>query len=53
MSGESRKSFAVAIASFVIGAAVASVLGNPKNRDKIAEASKTFSKRLAKRNDVA
>ena len=52
MSGNSR-SFAVAIASFVIGAAVAAVLGNPKNREKITEASKNVSKRLAKRNDVA
>jgi hypothetical protein len=53
MNGESRRSFAVAIASFVIGAAVASVLGNSKTRERITEASKTVSKRLAKRNDVA
>jgi len=53
MSRESRKSFAVAIASFVIGAAVASVLGNPKTREKITEASKNVTKKLARRNDVA
>ena len=53
MNGESRRSFAVAIASFVIGAAVASVLGNSKNRERIAEAGKTVTKKLAKRNDVA
>ena len=52
MSGNS-KSFAVAIASFVIGAAFASVLGNPKTRERLTEASKTVTKKLAKRNDVA
>jgi len=53
MSGESRRSFAVAIASFVIGAAVATVLGNPKNRERLNEASKTVTKKLQRRNDVA
>jgi hypothetical protein len=53
VNGESKRSFAVAIASFVIGAAVASVLGNPKNRERITEAGKTVTKKLARRNDVA
>jgi hypothetical protein len=56
MNGESKKSFAVAIASFAIGAVVAGVLGNPRTRAKIAESSKLLAKktkRLAKRTDLA
>jgi hypothetical protein len=56
MNGESKRSFAVAIASFAIGAVVAGVLGNPKTRAQIAEGSKLLAKRtkrLARRTDVA
>jgi len=47
MSGESRRSFAVALASFAIGAVVAGVLGNSKTREKLLEASKKLSNRTA------
>jgi hypothetical protein len=56
MNGESKRSFAVAVASFAIGAVVAGVLGNPKTRAKIAEGSRNLAKktkRLAKRTDLA
>jgi len=56
MNGESKRSFAVALASFAVGAVVAGVLGNPKSRARLVEGSRTIAKRtrrLAKRNDVA
>jgi len=49
MNGESKRSLAVALASFAIGAIVAGVLGNPKARERISEASR----KLAKRTDLA
>ncbi len=49
MSGESKRSFAVALASFAVGAIIASVLGNSKTRERLTEASK----RLAKKTDIA
>lgn len=45
MNGESRKEFAVAVASFVIGAAIAGILGNPKAREKLTAVSKNFTKK--------
>jgi hypothetical protein len=45
MNGESKKSFALAVASFAIGAVLAGVLGNPKTRARIAEGSKNLVKR--------
>jgi len=56
MSGESKRSFAVAVASFAIGAVVASVLGNAETRAKLSEGGKNFvkkTKKLAKRTDLA
>jgi len=56
MNGESKRSFALALASFAMGAVVAGVLGNPKTRAHISESSKNLVKRtkkLAKRNDLA
>ena len=56
MNGESKRSFAVAIASFAIGAALAGVLGNPEMRAKLSESSKNLAKRtrkLARRADLA
>ena len=52
MSGESKRSFAVALASFAIGAAVAGVLGNPATRQRIARAGKKLAKR-ARTADLA
>jgi hypothetical protein len=49
MNGESKRSFAVALASFAFGAVIARVLGNPRTREKIAE----VSKKLAKRSEMA
>jgi len=49
MNGESKRSFAVALASFAVGAIVAGVLGNSKAREKLAE----VSKKLAQRTDLA
>ncbi|HMK83963.1 MAG TPA: hypothetical protein VK503_09615 [Candidatus Bathyarchaeia archaeon] len=48
MSGDSRRSFAVAFAAFAIGATVAAVLGNSKTRDKIAEHGKKLLKNADK-----
>jgi len=45
MNGESKRSFAVALASFAVGAVVAGVLGNAKTREKLVEASKKISNR--------
>jgi hypothetical protein len=56
MNGESKRSFALAIASFAIGAVLAGVLGNPKTRAKISEGSRNLAKktkRLARRTDLA
>ena len=56
MNGESKRSFALALASFAIGAVVAGVLGNPKTRARIAEGSRYLAKktnRLAKRADLS
>jgi len=56
MNGESKRSFALALAAFVIGAVATGLLGNPKTRARIAEGSRNLAKstrKLAKRNDVA
>jgi hypothetical protein len=52
MNGESKRSFAVAIASFAIGAALAGVLGNSATRQRITRAGKKLAKR-AKTADLA
>jgi hypothetical protein len=49
MNEESKRSLAVALASFAIGALVAGVLGNPKAREKLSEAGK----KLAQRTELA
>jgi len=56
MNGESKKSFALALASFAIGAVVVGVFGNTTVRTKISEGGKTLvkkTKKLAKRTDLA
>jgi len=56
MNGESKRSFALALASFAMGAIVVGVLGNPEVRAKISESSKGLVKRtmkLAKQADLA
>ena len=56
MNGDSKRSFALALASFAIGAVLAGVLGNPATRAKISEGSKNLVKKtrkLAKRTDLA
>jgi hypothetical protein len=56
MNGESKRSFALALASFAIGAVLVGVLGNPKTRAKISEGSRNLvkrTKRLTKRTDVS
>jgi hypothetical protein len=56
MNGESKRSFAVAIASFAIGAVVAGILGNAETRAKLSQGSKNFvknTKKLARRNNLA
>ncbi len=45
MNGDSKKSFAVALASFAVGAVVAAVLSNSKTREKLAAASKQFAQK--------
>lgn len=40
MSGESKKSFVVALASFAVGAVIAGVLSNSGTRQKLSEASR-------------
>ena len=55
MDGESKRSFALALASFAIGVAVAGVLGHPKTRARLAEGSKSLvkrTKRLGKRTEL-
>jgi hypothetical protein len=42
MNGESKRSFAVAVVSFTVGAILASVLGNSATRSKLTEGSKKF-----------
>lgn len=52
MNGESKRSYVLALASFVIGALVAGLFGNKKTRALVAEGSKNFvrrTKRLGKR----
>ncbi len=56
MNGESKRSFALAVASFAIGVVLAGVLGNPETRSKISESGKSFvkmTKNLSKRTDSA
>ena len=56
MNGESKKSFALALASFAIGAVVVGVFGNPTVRTRISESGKNLvkkTKKLAKRTDLA
>jgi hypothetical protein len=45
MNGESKRSFAVALASFAIGAVVAGVFSNQATRQRIARAGKKLAKR--------
>ncbi len=45
MNGESKRSFAVALASFAVGAVIAAVLSDTKTREKLATASKKFAKK--------
>lgn len=45
MNGESKKQFAVALASFAVGAVLAGVLGNSKAREKLTEVSKKLLQR--------
>jgi uncharacterized membrane protein YoaK (UPF0700 family) len=49
MNGESKRSFAVAIASFAVGAIIAGILGNSNAREKLVEAGK----KLASKTSVA
>ena len=56
MNGESKRNFALALASFAIGAVVVGVLGNPKTRAKISESGKNLvrtTKKLARRTELA
>ena len=56
MNGQSKRSFALALASFAIGAVLAGVLGNPKVRARITDGSRDLAKRtkrLAERADLA
>jgi phosphopantetheine adenylyltransferase len=56
MNGESKRSFALVLASFAIGAIVVGVLGDPKVREKISESSKNLmdrTKKLAEQVDLA
>jgi len=56
MSGQSKRSLALALASFAAGVMVAGVLGNPKTLARITEGSKDLvegTKRLAKRTRLA
>ena len=45
MNGESKKSFAVALASFAVGAIVAGVLADSKTREKLAAAGKKLTQK--------
>ena len=56
MNGESKRSFALALASFVIGAVVVGVLSNPETRAKISASSRNIvksTKNLTQRTDLA
>jgi hypothetical protein len=48
LNGESRRSFALAVTSFAVGAVVAAVLGNSKTREKIALHGKRAAERSRK-----
>jgi hypothetical protein len=48
MNGNSRRSFAVALASFAVGATVAAILGNSKVRERITEHGKKAAERSKK-----
>jgi len=48
MNGDSKRSFAVALASFAAGAAVAAVLGNSETRAMLAERGKKAAERSKK-----
>ncbi len=52
MNGESKRSFALALASFAIGAVIAGVLGNSATRQQITRAGKKLAKR-ARASDLA
>ncbi len=45
MNGDSKKSFAVALVSFAVGAIVAGVLADSKTREKLVTAGKKFTQR--------
>jgi uncharacterized membrane protein YoaK (UPF0700 family) len=45
MNGNTRKEFAVALASFAVGAVVAGVLGNTRTRERLLEVSKKLVRR--------
>ncbi len=45
MNGDSKKSFAVALVSFAIGAIVAGVLADSKTREKLVTAGKKFTQK--------
>jgi len=45
LNGDSKRNFALAVASFAIGAVVVAVLGNSKTREKIAEHGKKAAER--------
>jgi uncharacterized membrane protein YoaK (UPF0700 family) len=42
MNGDNKKQFALALASFAVGAVIAGVLGNSKVREQLAEGSKSL-----------
>lgn len=46
MNGESKKQFAVALASFAVGAVLAGVLGNATARSKLIEGSKKLFQKV-------
>ena len=48
MNGDSRRSFAVALASFAVGAVVATVLGNSEAREKLVQHGKKAAERSKK-----
>jgi hypothetical protein len=50
MNGQFRKQFVVVVVSLAVGAAVASVLGNSKARDKLIEGSKKLVDDFRKSN---
>jgi hypothetical protein len=46
LNGESRKNFAVALASFAFGAVLAGVLGNSDMRAKLVEGGKKLLRKV-------